>query len=121
MTLNDYLSSGFKFSEEEYLLQFKFKMLNTMLMVTAFFSILISLLAFVGLHDIGLKQAIIDFAYGVMMISFIFILRISKQHFKKIAYFLLSMTFLLFTYILVYLPTNEARTIWFFLLIVFAY
>jgi diguanylate cyclase (GGDEF)-like protein len=92
-----------------------------MLMVTAFFSILISLLAFVGLHDIGLKQAIIDFAYGVMMISFIFILRISKQHFKKIAYFLLSMTFLLFTYILVYLPTNEARTIWFFLLIVFAY
>ena len=121
MTLNDYLSSGFKFSEEEYLLQFKFKMLNTMVLVTAFLSILISLLAFVGLHDIGSKQAIINFAYGVMMIGFVFVLRISKQHFKKIAYFLLSMTFLLFTFILVFLPSNEARTIWFFLLIAFAY
>ena len=121
MTLNDYLTSGFKFSEEEYLLQFKFKMLNSMLIVTAFFSIFISMLSVVGLHDIGSTQATMDFFYGVVMMSFIFILRISKHRFKKIVYFLLSITVLFFAMVLVFLPFNEARGIWFFLLVFAAY
>jgi len=121
MDFRNYLRSGFDFSEKESLLLLKFKMLNSVLLLASFFSFFISILAFTGLHSIGFTQAMIDFFYGALLTTSIFFLRISKKYFQFLSYTLLSITLVLFTFVLVNLTFNEGRIIWFFLLIALAF
>lgn len=121
MALNDFLYSGFKFNEDENLLQFKFKMLNFIFINVAFFSVFIGLLSNFGMYDIGSIQTKVIYIYGSVVIFLIFLLRLSKTYYKKIAHFLLIISLLTFTSALVFVPQDEFRIIWFNLLIFVAY
>lgn len=121
MTLNNILYSGFKFTGNEDLLQFKFKMLNSIFIIVAFFSALFGLLSDLGINDIGHIHTKVNYAYSISMIILIFFLRSSKKNYKLTAHSLLIISLITFTSALIFIPQDEFRMIWFYLLIFVAY
>jgi len=121
MRLNNFLYSGFKFSEEEHLLQFKFKMLNSIFIIVAFFSALFGLLSDLGINDIGPIHSKVDYIYSFLAIMLIFFLRNSKKNYQITIHSLLIISLITFTSALIFVPQDEFRIIWFYLLIFVAY
>ena len=121
MTLNNFLYSGFKFSSDEDLLQFKFKMLNSIFIIIAFFSALVGLLSDLGINDIGPIHSKVNYAYSLLTIMLIYFLRASKKNYTLTAHLLLIISLITFTSALIFVPQDEFRIIWFYLLIFVAY
>ena len=121
MRLNNFLYSGFKFGEEEHLLQFKFKMLNSIFIIVAFFSALFGLLSDLGLNDIGPVHSNVDYLYSFLTIMLIFFLRHSKKNYQTTIHSLLIISLGTFTSALIFVPQDEFRIILFYLLIFVAY
>ena len=121
MTLNSILYSGFTFDGNEDLLQFKFKMLNSIFIIVAFFSALFGILSDLGIHDIGPIHSKVNYAYSISMIVLIFFSRSSKKYYELTAHTLLITSLITFTSSLIFVPQDEFRMIWFYLLIFVAY
>jgi diguanylate cyclase (GGDEF)-like protein len=121
MSLDNFLYSGFKFSADEDLLKFKFKMLNSIFIIVAFFSLLFGLLNDLGINDIGPIHSKVDYLYSFLTILLIFFLRSSKKNFNLTAHSLLIISLMTFTSALIFVPQDEFRMIWFYLLILVAY
>jgi diguanylate cyclase (GGDEF)-like protein len=121
MNLNNFLFSGFKFSGSEDLLQFKFKMLNSIFITVAFFSALFGVLSDLGINDIGPIHSKVDYVYSFLTIMLILFLRQSKKNYDLTAHALLIISLLTFTSALIFVPQDEFRMIWFYLLIYVAY
>ena len=121
MNLDNFLYSGFKFSSDEDLLKFKFKMLNSIFIIVAFFSALFGLLSDLGINDLGPVHSKVDYLYSFLTLGLIFYLRRSKKNYIMAAYILLLISLLTFTSALIYVPHDEFRMIWFYLLIFAAY
>ena len=121
MNINNFLHSGFKFTGEENLLQFKFKMLNSIFMIVAFFSALFGLLSDLGINDIGPIHSKVNYAYSFLTILLILFLRSSKKNYNLTAHSLLVISLITFTSSLIFVPQDEFRMIWFYLLVFVAY
>lgn len=121
MSLDNFLYSGFKFSTDEDLLKFKFKMLNSIFIIVAFFSALFGLLSDLGINDIGPIHSKVDYVYSFLTILLIFLLRSSKKNYNLTAHSLLIISLMTFTSALIFVPQDEFRMIWFYLLILVAY
>ncbi|MCO4845419.1 MAG: GGDEF domain-containing protein [Sulfurovum sp.] len=121
MNLNNFLYSGFKFGGDEDLLQFKFKMLNSIFIIVAFFSALFGLLSDLGINDIGPIHSKVNYVYSFLTIMLIFFLRLSKKNYNLTAHSLLIISLMAFTSALVFVPQDAFRMIWFYLLILVAY
>ncbi len=121
MSLNNFLYSGFKFSGDEDLLQFKFKMLNSIFIIIAFFSALFGLLSDLGINDIGPIHSKVDYIYCFLTIMLIIFLRSSKKNYNLTAHSLLIISLITFTSALIFVPQDEFRMIWFYLLIFVTY
>ena len=121
MTLNNILYSGFTFDGNEDLLQFKFKMLNSIFIIIAFFSALFGILSDLGINDIGPIHSKVNYAYSIAMIILIFFSRSSKKYYGLTAHTLLITSLITFTSSLIFVPQDEFRMIWFYLLIFVAY
>jgi len=114
MTLNNILYSGFKFTGDEDLIRFKFKMLNSIFIIVAFFSALFGLISDLGINDIGPIHSKVNYAYSLSMIILIFFLRSSKKNYNLTAHSLLIISLITFTSALIFV-------LWFYLLIFVAY
>jgi len=121
MNLNNFLYSGFKFDGDEDLLQFKFKMLNSIFIIIAFFSALFGLLSDLGINDIGPIHSKVNYVYSFLTVMLIFFLRLSKENYILTVHSLLIISLLTFTSALIFVPQDEFRIIWFYLLILVAY
>ena len=121
MSLNNFLYRGFKFSAEEDLLKFKFKMLNSIFIIVAFFSVLFGLLSDLGINDIGPIHSKVNYIYSFLTIMLIFFLRSSKENYTLTVHSLLIISLMTFTSALIFVPQDEFRMIWFYLLIFVAY
>ena len=121
MSLNNFLYSGFKFSGDEDLLQFKFKMLNSIFIIIAFFSALFGLLSDLGINDIGPIHSKVNYIYCFLTIMLIIFLRSSKKNYNLTAHSLLIISLITFTSALIFVPQDEFRMIWFYLLIFVTY
>jgi len=121
MNINNFLHSGFKFTGEENLLQFKFKMLNSIFIIVAFFSALFGLLSDLGINDIGPIHSKVNYVYSFLTILLILFLRSSKKNYNLTAHSLLVISLITFTSSLVFVPQDEFRMIWFYLLVFVAY
>ena len=121
MNLNNFLYSGFKFGGDEDLLQFKFKMLNSIFIIIAFFSALFGLLSDLGINDIGPIHSKVNYVYSFLTVMLIFFLRLSKENYLLTVHSLLIISLLTFTSALIFVPQDEFRIIWFYLLILVAY
>ncbi|MGB6020549.1 MAG: GGDEF domain-containing protein [Sulfurimonadaceae bacterium] len=121
MKLHNFLYSGFEFREDEDLLKFKFRMLNATLAIVAFFTALFGLLSDLGINDIGPIHSKVDYVYSLLTVMLILFLRSSKNNYRLTANLLLFISLLSFTSALLFVPQDEFRMIWFFLLVFVAY
>ena len=121
MSLNNFLYSGFKFGEDEHLLKFKFKMINSIFIIVAFFSALFGLLSDLGINDIGPIHSKVNYIYSFLTIILIFVLRSSKKNYQLVIHSLLIISLITFTSALIFVPQDEFRVIWFYLFLFVAY
>ena len=121
MILNNILSSGFNFDENEDLLKFKFKMINMILLIISIFSTLFGVLHDLDINDIGYFHSRVDYIYGLLAFLLIFFLRYSKNNYNKTVTYLMLFSLITFTSALINVPQDEFRMIWFYLLIFVAY
>ncbi|WP_223897737.1 GGDEF domain-containing protein [Sulfurovum sp. TSL1] len=121
MNINNFLHSGFKFTGDENLQQFKFKMLNSILIIVVFFSLLFALLSDLGMNDIGPIHTKVNYVYSFLTLMLIYFLRLSKQNDTAASHALLMISLITFTSALIFVPQDEFRIIWFYLLIFVAY
>lgn len=119
--LENLFSSGYIFDENESLLRFRFRMLNSMMVVISLFSLLFALMNSLRINNIGTIHGTVDYLYSVSMIVLIFWLRQSKEHYQSTAVSVLTISLLVFTSALLFVPQDEFRIIWFYLLIFAAY
>jgi len=121
MICNNFFDSNFEFGEDETLLKFKFKMMNSVLLIVAFFSILFGLMSDFGINDIGSIHAKVDYVYGSFAILLMLFLRFSKENYRIASHALLLASTATFFSALVNVPQDEFRIIWFYLMIFLAY
>ena len=121
MTLDNFLYSGFRFGEDEDLLKFKFRMINSILVIVAFFTALFGILSDLGINDIGPIHSKVDYVYSFLSLMLVLFLRRSKNSYKTIANLLLIFSLTAFTSALIFVPQDEFRMIWFYLLVFVAY
>ena len=120
-TIENILYSGFVFEEDEEHLKYKFKMINSVLLIVTFFPALFGILSDFGVNDIGPIHSKVNYVYSILSFILIFFLRQSKSNFNRTTNFLLFISLLAFTSALLFVPQDEFRMIWFFLLVFVAY
>ena len=121
MTFKRILYSGFDFTQDDELQQYKFKMINSILLIVTFFSALFGVLSDFGINDIGAIYTKINYIYSLSAFSLIFFLRRSKDNFPAATNILILTSLLTFTSALILVTQDEFRMIWFFLLVFITY
>jgi diguanylate cyclase (GGDEF)-like protein len=79
------------------------------------------LLSDLGINDIGKIHSKVDYIYSLLTVFLIFHLRKSKENFARTTNLLLFFSVVTFTSALLFVPQDEFRMIWFFLLVFVAY
>ncbi len=115
------LTSGFDFDESEADLEFKFKVLNFIMLVAAVFAALFGLM-----HDLNINQltgfhASVDYAYSIFVALLIWRLRQSKAYFRQVAIGLSLSSYITFVSALIFVSHDEFRIIWFFFYVYVTY
>ena len=121
MGLNKFLSCKFTFSKNEELLKFKFKLLNSILVITSVFSMVFALLGTYGINDIGLVQVVTNYFFSFSSILLILFLHSSKNNYFNTAIILIVVTTIVFSIALINVQQDEFRLIWFYLLTFVSY
>ncbi len=121
MTFENLLHSGFTFDEDEDLYKHKFKLINSILLIVTFFATFFGALSDLGINDIGEIHSKVDYVYSLLTFTLIFYLRRSKANFIRTTQLLLFFSMLTFTSALLFVPQDEFRMIWFFLIVFVAY
>ena len=115
------LNSSHEFETQEMLLQFKFRLLNSYLLIAVFFAFLMGLLYDLGLHDTGYFHSRVNYLYSIASIFLFIWLRQSKESFKKVSKLLIVITLLTCTSALVFVTGDQFRIIWFYIAVFLAY
>lgn len=115
------MSSGFEFEPDETLLKFKFRLLNSCLLVAIVFSFLVGLLHDLGLHDTGQFHSRVNYALSISSVVLIFWLRQSRNNFSKVSLALVAACLLTFTSALIFVEEDQFRIIWFYIVVFVAY
>ena len=121
MPLKQLGTSGFTFAEEEVNLEFKFKVLNSIMLVTVVFAFLFGAFTDLGINDIGPIQSKVDYLYSAITLILLVTLRRSKSYFPIIAAVFLVLSFLTFVSALLFVVHDEFRIIWFYFVIYATY
>lgn len=119
--LNNLKKSGFNFEEQDANWEFKFKVLNSIMLIAMVFSLLFALLNDLGINDIGNIQSKIDYFYSLSCLTLLIILRRSRQYFTVIASIFLVISFFTFFCALLFVLNDEFRIIWLYVLIYITY
>ena len=78
--LNNIQMSGFSFDEKDANWGFKFKILNSIMLIAMFFSFLFALLHDLGINDIGAIHSKVDYFYSFSSLVLLLLLRRSKKY-----------------------------------------
>jgi len=118
---NNLFTSYHTFDDNEILLKFKYKVLNTILLVMAFFTFLFATFSVLDINPLGKTQTITNYILVAISIILIFLLRGPKSRYVAITYVMYFSAYLAFLSALFFVPNDEFRIIWFYLLIFAAY
>ena len=119
--VDNFFTSGHRFASDETQLQFQFRMLNGMALIVAIFSYIFALLNHFHINYIGDFQEVVDYFFGSGLLMGLLMLRSSKQSYQRVLYYILTISLLTFTSVLINVPQDEFRVIWFYLLIFVSY
>ncbi|MDA7817307.1 HAMP domain-containing histidine kinase [Sulfurimonas sp.] len=118
---DNFFLSGHTFNKNEVLLKFKVKVLNTILLVMAFFTFMFAVLSSLGLNPIGQIQTFVNYLLVVAAVILIIRLRYSKKLYTQTAYLLYTSAYIDFLSALIFVDNDEFRIIWFYLLVFASY
>ncbi len=121
MWIQNFLSSNFRFDEAEANLAFKFRILNTIMLIAAVFAALFALMHDLRVNDIGDIHAKVDYFYSVSSVVLILLLRRSRRYFTLTATLFLGVSLLTFISALIFVTGDEFRIVWFYFAIYVAY
>lgn len=113
--LNNYLTSGHQFSENENLRKFRFGFLNVLLAFTSFSTFLNILASFFGAIDSGELFEIALLCFLIVNIYATFLLRKDKSYYPYVVSFFIVSSLLLFYVVLFTKKEDEFRLIAFFM------
>ncbi len=121
MHLKNLLKSGFNFDETSLAMEFKFRMLNTIMLIAAVFALLFALLSDLGINDIGPVHSKVDYLYSAASVALILLLRRSRTYYVAIATIFLMVSFVSFVSALLFVVNDEFRIVWFYFVIFVTY
>ena len=110
------LLSNHTFTKDEILLKYQYKILNIVLLVVAIFSFIFSTLSVLDINPLGTIQTIANYILVVCMTFIIIRLRGPKERYIQCAYLMILTSFLDFVSAFLFVPDDEFRIIWFYLL-----
>ncbi len=118
MTLENLLTSGFIFNEEESLLKYRYKLVNSMFLVGGFIAVPASLMRyFYGEYIAALADTTLAITFFISLLY----LRKSRSNFEIVTTIQLSFAFILFSVVILSLPENHVKLLWYALLISVSY
>ena len=101
--------------------QFKLRILNSVMLIAAVFSLLFGLLSDLGINDLGPVQSKVDYVYSFVSFVLIFLLYKQRMSYQVVASAFLVTSLLVFISALSFVVIDEFRIIWFYLLIYVTY
>jgi len=119
--LNNYLTSGYRFSEDESLQKFRFMFINTFFLLAVFTGTTNLMISLLGLLKFGF---IFETACSVFLVTVfigIYLLRKSKSYYRAVIHVFLASTLALYYLVLLTRQEDEFRLIAFFMAIYMAY
>ncbi|MDH5465565.1 MAG: hypothetical protein OEW60_08010, partial [Thiovulaceae bacterium] len=121
MDLNNFFHSGFDFTENEHQLQFRYKLLNIMLLIAIFAGLITAYMyhGFAPFEKIYLTQRNCIFSFIVFIL--IFVARFSKSNYFFVLYLFLFLTVSMFTHALFFQVENTSIIFWFAIPILLSY
>ena len=118
MKLNNILTSGYTFNENEFELKLKYILFNSLLL----FNIsLISVATIFRLQNLQFTQTIIDIIYVLFGLSTLLLARKYKIHFNKLIYFVVFFSLLIVTFSFLAGLNYLAGISWFIVLLMSTY
>ncbi len=117
----DILESGHSFKNDEVLLKFQYRVLNTVLLVMALFTFIFGTLSLTGVNPLGVIQTVANYLLVISSIIILVRLRGPKDRYYKCAYLMYMVAMADFITALLFVPHDEFRIIWFYLLVFAAY
>lgn len=115
------LLSGHSFDNNEILLKFQYQVLNTVLLVMGAFTFIFATLSALDINPLGIIQTVANYILVIISALLMYRLRGSKTRYMKTAYMMYGAAFAAFVSALMFVPHDEFRIIWFYLLVFAAY
>jgi signal transduction histidine kinase len=119
--LTNILESGHSFEANEVLLKFKYRVLNTVLLVMGFFTFIFGTLSLLGVNPLGTIQTVANYLLVISSIIILVRLRGPKSRYYQSACLMYAVAMFDFISALLFVPHDEFRIIWFYLLVFAAY
>lgn len=121
MFVNSLLTSGIEFDEGEDYLEFKFRLLNAVMLIGIVCTTLFVAFDLSAINALGPWQLLVTGIDGITTLGLLVLLRGRKNWYVVVAWVLLSINFLTFISALVLVVNDELRVIWFYVNLVTVY
>lgn len=121
MLINSLLTSGIEFDDSEEYLEFRFRMLNAVMLTGVLFTVVFIGLDWAGWNSLGRAQLLATQINCLCTIALIFLLRRRKPFFVAASAAFVAINFSTFMSALLLVVNDELRVIWFFVQLVVIY
>jgi len=121
INLQSILESGHSFNDHELSLKFKFRLMNTIMLIIVLTSILFVTLSYLGLAAIGDFHTKVNMLFAITNFIFILWLRHDKERYDLIVSLMLLSAMVDFTSALITIPNDEFRIMWFYITVFLAF
>ncbi len=119
--LNNFLTSGHQFSDNDNLQKFRFSFLNVLMVIVSLFTFLNFLASLFGVIDFGEVFEKAMLLFGIANIFATYLLRKNKSYYHVVVSFFIISSLLLFYFVLLTRKEDEFRLIPFFLALFITY
>jgi len=121
VNINNILESGHHFTNNEVSLKFRFRLLNTIMLIIVLTSTIFGILHYLNISKINDFHANVNFFFAVSNLLFIYYLRYLKSSYKTIVLLMLFSSLLTFTSDLLTVVNDEFRIMWFYITVFLAF
>ena len=121
LRLDDFVYSGFSFTEDEDLFKFQVKLLNTIFFIGVIATTFFASMSVAGINPFSTVHEIALYLSAFLTILFHLFLRQNKNYYPITIDLFLLVNFLLFLEGLIFVPEDPFRMIWFYILVFLAF
>ena len=120
-SLKSLLQGGLRFDASDEYLEFRFRVLNAVMITGVLFTAIFILIDWAGLNSLGHGQLLATEVNCVLTAGLVFMLRGRKERFGVVAVLFVAINYATFLSALLLVVNDELRVIWFFVAVVVIY